>query len=237
MRIARFLAMVGIASRRKCEDIIMRGEVKVNGKTILDPAINVDEEQDKICYQDNLVTVAKPIYILLNKPVGYTCSAADQFATKLLYQLLPAKLGRLFTIGRLDRDSEGLIICTNDGKFAQKVSHPKFQISKEYTVWCKGTISKEQLKKIQAGIYHEQQFLKAKKIQIINTEKQNVCLHFVLTEGKKREVRRFCQAVGLQVIRLQRKKIGIIEIGELKQGDWRKLTSREIKSLLVTSNK
>ena len=229
-RLAKFLASAGIASRRNCEELIQEGRVTVNGEPVVSPAYNVDPERDHVCFEGRPVESYPQgkVYILLNKPVGYTCSAKDDHAEKLVFELIPQRFGRLFTVGRLDRDSEGMLILTNDGEYAQRVMHPSRQIVKRYYVECDGQFTTSLRRRMIEGFYDNDEFLRALNVEEVNVSRGHCALVFTLGEGRKREVRRLCKDVGLQVTLLRRIAIGALEMdGKLAAGSWRMLSEEE----------
>ncbi|MFA6816224.1 MAG: pseudouridine synthase [Lentisphaeria bacterium] len=237
MRLAKYMAMSGVASRRKCEEIILEGRVSVNGKAILTPVQLVQAGHDTVTLDGHTLEVCDKIYLMLNKPAGYTCSAMDVHAERLVYELLPKKLGRLFSIGRLDRDSDGLLIMTNDGAFTQNISHPSHGVEKTYVVDCEGCLSGEQRRKMLDGIHDEGEFLKPNSVIEKHYLRSHTEIEIILEEGKKREVRRLCKAVGLEINRLTRTHYGTLELGNLASGKWRNLKPQEISELLANTKK
>ena len=229
-RLAKFLASCGIASRRNCEDLIEEGRVTVNGEAVTSPAYNVDPDKDVICFEGRVVETHPngKIYIIINKPVGYTCSSKDEHAERLVFDLIPRRFGRLFTVGRLDRDSEGLLILTNDGDYAQRIMHPSRQILKRYYVECEGQFSTSLRRRMIEGFYDNDEFLRALNVEEKSVQKGHCSLVFTLGEGRKREVRRLCKDVGLEVTKLCRIGIGALELDEkLIPGAWRIMTPAE----------
>ena len=229
-RLAKFLASCGIASRRNCEDLIEEGRVTVNGEAVTSPAYNVDPDKDVICFEGRVVETHPngKIYIIINKPVGYTCSSKDEHAERLVFDLIPRRFGRLFTVGRLDRDSEGLLILTNDGDYAQRIMHPSRQILKRYYVECEGQFSTSLRRRMIEGFYDNDEFLRALNVEEKSVQKGHCSLVFTLGEGRKREVRRLCKDVGLEVTKLCRIGIGTLELDEkLIPGAWRIMTPAE----------
>ena len=229
MRLARYLAMCGIAARRKAEELIQAGRVTVNGAPVTTPAFNVTAGQDRITFDGKPVEPPKAkTTVLLNKPVGYTCSAADEHAEHLVGELLPPALGRLFTVGRLDRDSEGLLICTDDGELAQLLAHPRHEVSKTYRVRVSPHATPEKLERMCAGLEDEGDLLRCSQARVWKRESQTDVLELILKEGKKREIRRLCRQCELRILRLQRIRYGSLELGALPEGSWRHLTPAEI---------
>ena len=231
MRLAKFMSNAGIASRRCCEEIIAEGRVTVNGETVATPVCIVTPGTDKVCVDRQEIFLNQATYILLNKPVGYTCTAKDPHAKRLVYELLPDNLRKLHYVGRLDRDTEGLLLFTNDGELIQGLTHPSQEVEKLYVADCLGELSKQASKSMLEGIEDEGELLRAKSVRIRRREEGHILLDMTLTEGKKREVRRLCAACGLKVLRLARVAMGSLKLGELPSGEWRSLNDDEIASL------
>ena len=228
MRLARFMSLSGVASRRKCEEIITSGRVTVNGQTVLTPACTVSQA-DTVCVDGKKVNPEKKIYIMLNKPRGYICSASDPHASGTVYDLISLPdIKHLFSAGRLDLDSEGLLIITNDGDYVEKLTHPKYGTVKQYRVKTNNPIPVEKLQEIRKGIRDVGEFLKPKAVQKV---RRNEYL-FVLTEGKKREIRRLVAYTGVKVARLKRISVGKLQLGNLPSGKWRYLTENDIRKSL-----
>jgi len=230
MRIARFLAAAGIGSRRNCEKLITERRVEVNGETVTEPFCNIDPTTDEVRLDSQNIFLPPLYHLLLYKPRGVTCSTSDPHAEKLITDLLPAEFGRLFPAGRLDRDSEGLIICTNDGAFTQLIAHPRNGLKKTYRVKVKGEISPQNLKKLQEGIVSKGEHLRPAKVRLLTVHSRNkpvTELEFVLGEGKNREIRRLCQSINKSVLSLIRIGIGPIRDSILKPGQWRYITVYE----------
>lgn len=231
MRLAKYMANAGLASRRNCEELIAEGHVTVNGETVTTPVCLVTAGVDKVCFDGQELTLDDAAYILLNKPAGYTCTTDDPHAKRLVYDLLPDNMRKLRYVGRLDRDTEGLLLFTNDGELIQSLTHPSNQVEKLYVADCLGRFSKEDSKAMLEGVEDEGDMLCAKSVRIRRREGEHLLLELTLTEGKKREVRRLCAACGLKVLRLARVALGTLKLGELPSGEWRKLTDDEVASL------
>lgn len=230
-RIGRFLAAAGLGARRKCEELVTAGRVTVNGQAIDTPAVTVDPLTDVVCCDGRRLRVEALAYVLLYKPRGYTCSAADKHAEHLVYELMPKELGRLVTVGRLDCDSEGLLILTNDGRLVLHLTHPRYEIPKTYRVWARGLATPDALARWKAGVEHAGEILRIAEARIDSQGTGGAVLTLTLKEGKKREIRRLCQLSGLVVMRLQRLSLGPLQLGELKPGEWRHLTPAEVAAL------
>ncbi|NMA46260.1 MAG: rRNA pseudouridine synthase [Lentisphaerae bacterium] len=231
MRLAKFLANAGIASRRRCEQLIAEGRVTVNDKAVLTPVCLVDPERDIVRFEGRPLQMAKKVCLLLHKPAGYTCSAQDEHAERLVYELLPERFGRVYSVGRLDRDSEGLLLLTNEGELAHRLSHPSHEVEKRYIAECNGVFQPEMLKIFLDGCVDEGEFLRAQSVSVKQQRPTQVTLAIVLTEGKKRELRRLCRQAGLEVVRLIRTGFANLELGALPPGQWRELSSTERDAL------
>jgi len=228
-RLQHYLAKCGIGSRRTNEKYILDGRVKVNG-------VVVNALGTKVCPNDVVEFDGTPVkfeenlrYVLLNKPTGYVCSLADEKGRMVAADILrPHYSERLYNVGRLDMFSAGLIIFTNDGDFTKKILHPSAQIEKEYVVETSTNIPEDLVKKFKKGMRIDGVFYKCQDAQLLNTRK----IRIVLIEGKNREIRKVFEEYRLGIKSLQRARIGNIEIGELKEGEFRELTDKEVKQLL-----
>ena len=231
VRLQKFLANSGIASRRKCEELILEGKVSVNGKTVYELGTKIDPTVDKVIYCGKVIhNTDKMIYILLNKPIGYVTTANDQFNRDTVLDLVKVK-ERVVPVGRLDMYTSGALILTNDGDFVYKVTHPKHEITKTYTVTVHGLITNEAVEKLRNGVEIDEYLTRPAKVKILKTdEEKNISrLEITIHEGKNRQVRKMCEAVGCKVIALHRSKIGDIGVKDLKLGNWRYLIEKELK--------
>ena len=234
--LAKYIARCGAAPRRKAADLVKAGSVKVNGRVITDPAFSV-ETSDKVELNGKALQLpAENIYIMLNKPRGYTTSHADKHAEHLAIELIDCpEAQRLIPAGRLDKDSEGLLIFSNDGNFIQKITHPRYNVTKQYKVTASRELDEKNRKKMVAGIMDEGEQLKALKVTPVPDEKSSYYIE--LNEGKKREIRRMLKACGAATLRLQRIAMGSVKLNSLAVGKWRKLTAEEVASLLAAAEK
>ena len=236
-RLQKVLANAGVASRRKCEELILDGKVKVNGKIITELGTKVDAEKDKIEYNGKQINkVDKYVYILLNKPIGFVTTMNDQFNRDTVMDLVKVK-ERVVPVGRLDMYTSGALILTNDGEFVYKVTHPKHEITKTYTVTLSDIVTKEAVQKLRDGVEIEENGTyktKPAKVKILKTdEEKNISrLEITIHEGKNRQVRKMCEAIGYKVIALHRSKIGNINVKDLKLGTWRYLKQEEVNSII-----
>lgn len=237
MRLAKFLAQSGVTSRRKAEELIQTGKVIVNGQRCTEVVTMIDPKKDTVTYKGKVLRVKTSIYIALHKPSGYACTVSDPYEKKTIYRLLPRK-ERLFSVGRLDKNSEGLLIITNDGEFANKLMHPKYELEKIYKVAVSGQIINKDINAVsREGIEHDNVFYKTKNIEISKKNANGGQLIFTLTEGKKREIRKICTALGLKVKQLKRTRIGDLKLADLPSGSWRDLKEFEVNNLLELAEK
>lgn len=234
VRLQKYLANCGIASRRKAEELIKQGKVSVNGKTITELGTKVIPNKDFVEYNGQKVELQKEyVYILLNKPIGYVTTAKDQFNRESVLDLVKTNK-RLVPVGRLDMYTSGALILTNDGDFVYKVTHPKHEIEKTYTVTIKGIVKDEKIEKLRKGIQIEDYITKPAKVMILKTdeEKNQSRLEITIHEGKNRQVRKMCEAIGHKVLALHRSKIADIDVKDIPLGKWRYLTNKEVKKII-----
>ena len=233
-RLQKYLANSGIASRRKCEEYILQGKVKVNGETVTELGTKINPEKDVIEFENKKIKGNfKNIYILLNKPIGYVTTSDDQFGRDTVLDLVKVR-ERIVPVGRLDMYTSGALILTNDGDFVYKVTHPKHEIEKTYTVTVKGIIQNNEVEQLRKGVQIEDYTTKPAKVKILKTDEQKDIsrLEITIHEGKNRQVRKMCEAVGRKVLALHRSKIGNIGVKDLELGKWRYLNSKEIQQLV-----
>lgn len=234
VRLQKYLADCGIASRRKCEEYILQGKVQVNGKIITELGTKINPKKDKIKFENKEVKAEnKHVYILLNKPIGYVTTVEDQFHRNTVLDLVKVK-ERIVPVGRLDMYTSGALILTNDGDFVYKVTHPKHEIEKTYTVTIKGIVQNSEVEQLRKGVKIEDYTTKPAKVKILKTdeEKDMSRLEITIHEGKNRQVRRMCEAVGRKVLALHRSKIGNIGVKDIELGKWRYLKSNEVAELI-----
>jgi pseudouridine synthase len=235
IRLQKFLAEAGVASRRAAEQFIVDGRIAVNGKIIRQLGTKVDPAHDKVTVDGKLVHIRRKLYVALHKPAGCVCSHADELGRPTIYELLPKEWQMVSSVGRLDFNSEGLIFLTNDGQFALRLTHPRYGVRKKYVATVEGEVGGEMLKRFTQGIFDGGEKLKALSARLISGSRARSMVELELGEGRNREVRRLFESQGLVVKRLQRLQIGKIKLGELKPGRWRTLTETEIKTLLSES--
>ena len=230
-RLQKYLANCGIASRRKCEDLILQGKIKVNGEVVTELGIKVTEN-DIVEYNNKIVKIEEEkIYILLNKPIGYVTTAKDQFGRDTVLDLVKINK-RIVPVGRLDMYTSGALILTNDGEFVNKLTHPKNEIDKTYNATVAGEITKKDIEQLENGVKIDDEYItKPAKAKILKIDKdKNISrVQIVIHEGKNRQVRKMCEAIGKKVIALHRSKIGNLDVKDLKLGEWRYLSKEELE--------
>ena len=236
-RLQKYLANSGIASRRKAEEYILQGKVKVNGKVVTELGTKIIPEKDIIEFEGKKVNNdIKKVYVLLNKPIDYVTTVKDQFDRKTVIDIVKSAGKNLNPVGRLDMYTSGALILTNDGDFIFHVTHPKHEVEKTYTVTLRGKVTKEDVENLKQGVIIDEEYkTKPAKVRImkIDEEKNISRLEIIIHEGKNRQVRKMCEAIGKKVIALHRSKIGNIGVKDLKIGEWRYLTKKEVESLKV----
>ena len=239
VRLQKFLANEGICSRRKAEEYILQGLVKVNGVVVTELGVKVKPERDEIVFNGKKVGKSneKKVYILLNKPIGYVTTTKDQFGRNTVLDLVKVP-EKVLPVGRLDMYTSGALILTNDGDFIYKVTHPKFEIEKTYNVTLKGEITEEEVKKLENGVKIDDYISGKAKVRILKIDKEKGISRIEITihEGKNREVRKMCIAVGRKVLALHRSKIEGLSVKNLKLGDWRYLRKEEVLALRNKNN-
>jgi len=233
MRLQKYLAESGVASRRASEEVILAGRVAVNGRIVQTLGTKIRPGEDRIEVDGQPVRARRKLYIALNKPPGFLCTRKDPLERQTVADLLPREWQHLSSVGRLDRDSEGLLFLTNDGQFSLHLTHPRYGIRKVYRATVEGRVEPPMLRKFLAGIEDAGETLKAERTRLISANNSHSVVELELAEGRNREVRRLFASQELNVIRLQRIQIGRIKLGELPPGKWRSLTEPEIKSLLA----
>jgi 23S rRNA pseudouridine2605 synthase len=227
VRLQKYLAQAGVASRRKSETLIVSGRVRVNGAVVTELGTRVAPERDVVEVDGREVCGASSEWLLLHKPVGYLSTRTDPQGRRTLYDLLPPQLRRLFYVGRLDRDSEGLILLTNDGDLAHRMLHPRHGMEREYEVEVAAPIDDAALQQLTRGVELDDGPARAERARRLAPAQ----LSLTVREGRKREVRRMLEAVGQHVVRLRRVRYGPIRLGALPPGQWRQLSADEIAAL------
>jgi len=225
-RVQKILAAAGYGSRRACERYIQTGRVSVNGE-IVTLGAKADPAKDKVTLDGNPVVSEKHVYVMLNKPRGVVSSLNPQETVRDMVSME----GRLYPVGRLDADSEGLVLLTNDGEMTNRLTHPKYGHSKEYEVLVDGYPKEEQLKTWRRGVVLDGEWTSSAKVKLIRKGASGTWLNVIMQEGKKRQIRRTAQAIGLHVKKLVRTRIGPLRLGNLKVGEWRVLNHAEVEAL------
>ncbi|NLZ92204.1 MAG: rRNA pseudouridine synthase [Clostridiales bacterium] len=231
-RLQKYMASCGVASRRKCEEIIAEGRVKVNGVTVREAGLKIQPSKDKVTVDGReIIPANKPVYIMLNKPVGYVSTVRDQFKRPTVLDLLRGVKGRIYPVGRLDYDSEGLLLLTNDGNLAYGLTHPRHRVDKTYIVVVQGRPSRKEIDRIRKGVEIDGRMTSPADIRVESIQGNKTAFRVVIHEGRNRQVRRMFGAVGYAVVSLKRTSIGKLQLGTLAPGRWRFLEDREVKDL------
>ena len=232
IRLQKFLADCGVASRRKSEELIKEGKVKVDGRLVTELGTKVIPGKDKVTIDGKeLKQCQKNIYIMLNKPEGYITTAREQFNRPFIMDLLTDVQERVFTVGRLDMDTSGLIILTNDGDFGHKITHPKNKINKIYIAEVKGFPTSAEMSKFKKGLKIEDYTTSPAEIRLVTKKKNSSIVEIIIHEGRNRQVKKMCETIGHNVISLQRTALGGLELGSLPLGKWKYMTNKEIERI------
>lgn len=232
IRLQKYLASCGVASRRKCEELILEGKIEVNGIKVTELGTKITPNTDIVKYNGKIVKPdEEKVYILLNKPIGYVTTAKEQFGRDMVLDLVKINK-RIVPVGRLDMYTSGALILTNDGEFVNKLTHPSQKIDKTYNVTLKGIVTKNDIEKLQKGVEIDDGYItkpaKAKILKI-DEEKNISRVQITIHEGKNRQIRKMCESIGKKVLALHRCKIGTLDVKDLKLGQWRYLTQKEIE--------
>ena len=230
-RLNKLLAHAGVGSRRQCDDLIRAGRVRVDGQPVRDLGIKIDPESHKVQVDGTPVRLEKVVYWLVNKPRGVLCTNHDPAGRTRAIDLVPHVEQRVYTVGRLDEASEGLLLLTNDGDLAFRLMHPRFGIEKTYLVQVHGDPPPEQLKRLLEGVYLSDGRVRAKRIKRLKKQGDSTWLRIVLSEGKNREIRRMLARLGHKVLRLRRTAIGPVQLDRLPKGKARRLSGPELQAL------
>ncbi len=235
VRLQKYLADCGVASRRKSEEMIASGRVKVNGK-VAQIGDKINPKKDDVTVSGKkIVRIKKNTYIMLHKPRGFITTMSDEMDRKCVAQLIKDVGARVYPVGRLDRDSEGLLLMTNDGEFANALMHPSKHVPKTYRVTVRPGVTEEQLTQLSSGVIIDSGRTAPADVRVIQREESRTVIEIILYEGKNREIRKMCEVLGLEVARLKRTAIGSIKLGMLQQGKWRELTEEEVHKLSATA--
>ncbi len=235
IRLQKHLSESGVASRRKSEDLIAAGKVRVNGR-VAKIGDSVDPKRDKVTVSGKpVIAVKEKVYIMLHKPRGFVTTMNDELNRKCVAELVKDVPAKVFSVGRLDKDSEGLLIMTNDGDLANKLTHPSSLVNKTYRVTVKGGVTEEQLDKLCSGILLDGVKTQPCDVFVAERKADRTVLFFIIHEGRNRQIRRMCEEVNLEVLRLKRTEIAGVKLGMLGQGKWRDLNERELRRLMSVS--
>ena len=230
-RLQKVMAQSGVASRRACEEMIKDGRVLVNGKQAV-LGDKVDPAKDHILIDGKPLAPEEPRqYLVVNKPFGYITTSKDQFGRKSVLDLIPDIQQRVYPVGRLDYDSEGLVLLTNDGDLAYRVTHPKFELPKSYVVRLRGKVTMDAVYRLRTGVILEDGRTAPAQVEVMKPDGEDSILRISITEGRNRQLRRMCAKVGYEVVRLTRTAIGPINLGKLAPASYRPLSSKELQSL------
>lgn len=229
-RIQKYMARCGVASRRKAEELVLEGRVKINGQTI-NSVVSIDPDVDRVEFDGRVIKPEeRKVYIMLNKPVGIITSAKDQFDRKTVLDIIKVE-ERVFPVGRLDFDTAGLIILTNDGDLAYRMTHPSHEVEKVYLAEIAGIPTEDELERFRRGLEIEDYVTAPSKIRVLKEIARSSQVEITIHEGKNRQVRKMCDAIGHPVIRLKRIRIGSLGMEGLEEGKWRELTDMEVEYL------
>ena len=236
IRLQKYLAECGIASRRKCEEFILEGKVKVNGEVVKELGTKVMPGKDIITFDEKEVALEpeKKVYILLNKPVGYVTTANDERGRTTVMELLEGVNAKVVPVGRLDMFTSGLLLFSNDGEFIYKVTHPKHETTKTYIVKTRGIPTEKDLDKLRTGVKIEDYITSPARVELLLKDKTNDISRILIEihEGRNRQVRKMCEAIGLSVIALKREGVGGLTCEGVEKGKWRYLTEDEVKMIM-----
>ena len=232
-RLHKLMARAGAGSRRTCEKMIKEGRVQVNGKVVTELGTKVDPTKDKVWLDGRLLKLSPETkeYLLLHKPPGYVTTVTDPWGRPTVMDLLGPMENRLYPAGRLDFDSEGLVLLTNDGELVYRLTHPSFEVEKVYLVEVAGRSTGDALQRLARGVELDDGPTAPAKVRLVEERSGSTCLEFTLREGRKRQIRRMCDKVGHAVLKLCRIRLGPIQLGSLPPGKWRKLKTAEIRAL------
>lgn len=236
-RLQKIISAAGITSRRASEELIVNGQVTINGVVVTELGTKADPAKDKITVNGKLLQVSEQrLYILLNKPAGYMTTLDDPEGRPLVTELLKEKINeRVYPVGRLDYNTEGLLLLTNDGEWANRLMHPRHEIDKEYHVRVRGKAHNSQLNQLAAGVVIDEKPTAPATVKLIKEGEQNDWLSITIHEGRNRQIRRMCEAVSLSVVRLKRVRYGSLVLGNLRSGEFRFLTEAEARQLGAVS--
>ncbi|MED1793895.1 pseudouridine synthase [Brevibacillus nitrificans] len=232
-RLQKVLAHAGVASRRHCEELIVQGHVQVNGKVVRELGTKVDPQADQILVHGRPIQTEQHVYLMLHKPTGVITSVSDPRGRRVVTDLLKGIKERVYPVGRLDYDTSGLLLLTNDGELANRLAHPSYEIDKVYRAWVKGVPSPDKVKRLATGISLEDGMTSAGEARLLKTApaRDKALVELTIHEGRNRQVRRMCDAIGHPVLTLERIRLGFLTLEGLSAGQYRPLTSAEVEKL------
>ncbi len=233
VRLDSYLAHLGVASRRGIADALKRKTVTVNDVRILEPGVRVDPAKDRILVDGRVLSKPKFLYYLVNKPVGIVSTVMDEKHRKSVRSLVP-KPGRIYPVGRLDKDTSGLIILTNDGELTNKLTHPRFHVAKTYRLTIKGLLFAEKLEKLRTGVRLDDGMTLPARVVVKKDTKAETIADMTITEGRNRQIRRMCEMLRIPLISLQRVQFGPIALDKLPEGKYRELSRKEVEALYAS---
>jgi pseudouridine synthase len=231
MRIQKFLSRAGVASRRKAEVMVLEGRVRVNGTVLTELGTSVDPTLDQVEVDGNAVRLPEARWIRFHKPAGVLCTSVDTHGRRTIYDVLPDEYSSLRYVGRLDLETEGLLLLTNDGDVANRLQHPRHQVEREYEVCVEGVPSEKDINRLRAGVMLDDGLARPVRVEVVAPVEECGNFTLVMTEGRKREVRRLMYAVGFPVVALRRIRFGPVKLGDLRSGEWERLSSHDVAAL------
>lgn len=232
MRLSQYLAHAGVASRRQAEELILAGKVKVNGVMVKELGSKIDPKNDRVEFNGQAVSGETKLYILLNKPAGYLSSVSDPYQRPVVIDLVSQVNERLYPVGRLDFDTEGLLLLTNDGYFNNLMIHPRYKIEKKYHARVRGKVGLDKIRMLEKGILLEDGVTSPAQVQLLESRADESLLEIVIHEGRKRQIKRMCAAIGHPVIALKRTAFGFLNLRGIARGEYRLLRPSEVKQLI-----
>ncbi|HEY6874085.1 MAG TPA: pseudouridine synthase [Geobacteraceae bacterium] len=236
-RLQKILSRAGVASRREAEGIIVAGRVAVNGTVVTELGSKADPDKDRITLDGKpLRPKTERIYLLLYKPAGYMTTLRDPEGRPVVIDLVKEVGERVYPVGRLDYNTEGLLLLTNDGDWANRLMHPRHEVEKEYLVKVRGRVNPEQVRRLAGGVELDDGTTAPARVQVVHESERNSRLAITIHEGRYRQVRRMCEAVSLMVASLKRTRYGFLDLGELKPGEYRRLTTQEVRRLAASES-
>lgn len=232
-RLQKVLAHAGVASRRHCEELIVQGSVQVNGKVVRELGTRVDPSVDRITLNGRAIRIEQHVYLMLYKPTGVITSVSDPRGRRVVTDLLTGIKERVYPVGRLDYDTSGLLLLTNDGELANRLAHPSYEIDKVYRAWVRGVPSPDKIKRLATGIRLEDGMTSPGEARLLKTApgQDKALVELTIHEGRNRQVRRMCEAIGHPVLSLERIRLGFLTLEGLQLGQYRPLTSTEVERL------